>query len=120
MKTILATALLLALCASAPPAACADAGDLLVAVGTVAKVDKDTLTVRTSDKPAKTLNLGLTGTSKFHLVSPQTRSGKTVLTQRSAEVSDLSPGQEIAVIYSTADKDTILLTAVIKAADDKK
>ena len=109
-----------ALCLSCLPATGADSGGLSTALGTVAKIDKDTLTVRTSDKPAKSLNLTLTGTSRVHVVSPQTRSGKTVLTQRSAEATDLSPGQEIAVIYTTADKDSVLLTAVIKAADDKK
>jgi|SRR5262245_13507610 len=120
MKTIVLCGFLVAMCLSCLPATGADAGDLSTAVGTVAKVEKETLTVRTSDKPVKSLNLTLTGTSRFHLVSPQTRSGKTVLTQRSAEATDLSPGQEIAVIYTAADKDSVLLTAVIKAADDKK
>ena len=97
----------------------AESSDFLTAVGTVEKFEKDTLTISTGDKPKKTVTLNVTGTSKFPLLAPQVRSGKTVITQRAAETSDLTAGQSIAVIYTVADKDNVLLTAVIKAVEKK-
>jgi len=95
----------------------AQSADFLTVVGHVEKFEKDTLKVTLGDKVKKTLELTVTGTSKFHLLAPQVRSGKTVITQRSAETSDLAPGQSIAVIYTVADKDNVLLTAVIKPVE---
>lgn len=48
------------------------------------------------------------------LFAPQFRSGKTVITQREAEASDLNKGQPIAAIYAGADKEVVLLNAVLK------
>ena len=96
----------------------AEHGALLTAVGTVAQFEKDTLTIVPADK-AKRLDLKVTGTSNIFLLTPQVRSGKTVLTQRSVTTSDLAAGQSVAVIYSTADKESVLLTAVIKPAENK-
>lgn len=97
----------------------AESPDFSTVVGTVDKFEKETLTITTGDKPKKSVQLKVTGTSKFHLLSPQVRSGKTVITQRSAETSDLVDGQSIAVIYTVADKENVLLTAVIKAVEKK-
>ena len=98
----------------------AESSDFSTVVGTVDKFEKETLTIMTGDKPKKSVQLNVTGTSKFHLLAPQVRSGKTVITQRSAETSDLTAGQSIAVIYTVADKENVLLTAVIKVADKEK
>jgi predicted SnoaL-like aldol condensation-catalyzing enzyme len=100
----------------------AESPDFITLVGHVDKFEKDTLTVTVGDKTkkdksAKTVELSVTGTSKFHQLVPQVRAGKTVITQRSAETTDLAPGQSIAIIYTVADKDNVLLTAVIKTAD---
>ena len=49
--------------------------------------------------------------------APQVRSGKTVITQRTAEATDLTKGQSIAVIYAEAAKEYILLNAVLKPVE---
>ena len=98
----------------------AESPDFSTVVGTVDKFEKETLTIITGDKLKKSVQLNVTGTSKFHLLAPQVRSGKTVITQRSAEASDLVAGQSIAVIYTVADKENVLLTAVIKVVDKEK
>ena len=98
----------------------AESPDFSTAVGTVSKIEKEMLTITTGEKPTKTVVLKLTGTSKFHLLSPQVRSGKTVITQRSAEASDLTVGQSIAVIYTVAEKDHVLLTAVTKLVEKER
>jgi hypothetical protein len=120
MRTILCAGFVLTLCLLHLSAVHAESADFSTVVGTVVKFDSDTLTIQTTDKPVKKVALSVTGTSRFHLLSPQVRAGKTVITQRSAEASDLTPGQSIAVIYTLADKEPILLTAVIKAMEDKK
>jgi hypothetical protein len=89
-------------------------------IGSVEKFDKDTLTVTMNEKSKKTVELKVAGTSKFHLLAPQLRGAKTVITQRSAETTDLAAGQSIAVIYTVADKENVLLTAVIKPAETEK
>ena len=73
-------------------------------------LEKGRLTISIGDKSKKTVELKVTGTSKFHLMSPQVRAGKTVITQRSAETSDLTPGQSIAVIYTVVNKENVVLT----------
>ena len=92
----------------------ADSSDLDTALGTVEKFDKESVTITLSDKPKKSIELKITGTSNFTLFAPQVRSGKTIITQRKAEASDLNKGQPIAVIYAGADKENVLLNAVLK------
>lgn len=101
-------------------AARAEGPDFLTVIGTVEKLEKETLIITTHDKPKKSVELKITGTSKFHLLTPQNRGGKTVMTQRAAETTDLEHGQSIAVIYTLADKENVLLTAVVKALDKEK
>src|SRR5262249_23507879 len=110
MQTTLHPLLVLVTCLLLTSMAHADPPDFSSAVGTVGKFEKEGLTINAGDKSKKTLELKVTGTSKFHLMSPQVRSGKTVITQRSAETSDLTPGQSIAVIYTVVDKENVLLT----------
>ena len=98
----------------------AESPDFSTAVGTVEKFEKEMLTITTGDKPKKTVELKVTGTSKFHLLAPQVRSGKTVITQRAAETNDFTAGQSIAVIYTVAEKENVLLTGVIKVVDKEK
>jgi hypothetical protein len=119
MNTCLRPLLVLAVCLTAT-FAYAESPALSTATGTVEKVEKETLAVHTGEKPGKTLRLKITGTSRFSMLSPQVRDGKTVLTQRTVEASDLAAGQSIAVIYTLADKETVLLHAVIKPLDEKK
>ena len=51
------------------------------------------------------LRLKITGTSNFFLLTPQMRAGKTVLTQKTAEATDLVKGQSVAVIYAEVEKE---------------
>ena len=96
---------------------------LSTASGVVDKVDKETLTIKPramDGKFQKALTLNLTGTSKVAVIAPQKRSEKVVLTQREIEAKDLVPGQVVAVIYSEAGKDgLVLLTAVAHPAPSK-
>ena len=92
----------------------ADSTDFETAVGTVEKFDKESVTITLADKPKKSIELKITGTSNFTLFAPQVRSGKTVITQRKAEATDLAKGQFVAVIYAEADKEYVLLNAVLK------
>ena len=92
----------------------ADSPDFDTAVGTVEKFDKESVTIALADKPKKSIELKITGTSNFTLFAPQVRSGKTVITQRKAEATDLAKGQFVAVIYAEADKEYVLLNAVLK------
>ena len=92
----------------------ADSNDFDTAVGTVEKFDKESVTIALADKPKKSIELKITGTSNFTLFAPQVRSGKTVITQRKAEATDLAKGQFVAVIYAEADKEYVLLNAVLK------
>ncbi len=98
----------------------ADHPALAVAHGVVDKADKDTLAVKPRDAAGrfqKALTLKLTGTSKVAVLAPQTRGGKTVLTQRDGSAADLAAGQEVAVIYAEAGKDgMVLLSAVAQPA----
>ena len=95
----------------------ADSPDIDTAVGTVEKFDKESVTITLADKPKKSIELKITGTSNFTLFAPQVRSGKTVITQRKAEATDLAKGQFVAVIYAEADKEYVLLNAVLKPID---
>ena len=92
----------------------ADSPDFDTATGTVEKFDKESVTITLAAKAKKSIELKITGTSNFSLFAPQVRSGKTVITQRKAEATDLTKGQSIAVIYAEVDKEYVLLNAVMK------
>jgi hypothetical protein len=119
MTTYIRPLLVLAVCLTAT-FAYAESPALSTATGTVEKAEKEMVAIHTGERPGKTLKLKITGTSKFTMLLPLVRDGKTVLTQRTAEASDLAAGQSIAVIYTLADKETVLLHAVFKALDEKK
>ena len=95
----------------------ADSPEFNTAVGTVEKIDKHAVTVTLADKAKKSIEFKITGTSNFALFAPQVRSDKTIITQRKAEATDLTKGQFIAVIYAEADKEYVLLSAVMKPLD---
>lgn len=95
----------------------AELPDFATAVGSVEKFDKVSVTITLADKPKKSIELKITGTSNFTVFAPQVRSGKTVITQRKAEATDLTKGQSIAVNYADADKEYILLNAVLKPVE---
>ena len=97
----------------------AELPDFATAVGTVEKFDKDSVTITLADKAKKSVDLKITGTSNFSLFAPQVRSGKMVITQRNAEATELAKGQSIAVIYAEADKEYVLLNAVMKPVEKK-
>lgn len=102
--------------------AAADASALATASGAVAKVDKDSLTIRTrgpDGKFGKELKLKLTGTSKISTLASQSRAGKTVVVQRDTEAKDLQPKQMIAVIYTTGAAGTVVLSAVVQPLQGK-
>jgi hypothetical protein len=87
----------------------------------VEKVEKVTLTVKprgADGKFGKSLVLHLTGTSKVTTLTPQTREGKAVMTQKETDAKDLKADQAIGVIYS-AGENPVLLSAVVTAATDK-
>lgn len=120
MQTTFRNLAVLVTCLLLTSVACAEPPDFSTVVGTVVKFEKETLTISTGDKAKNTVELKVTGTSKFHLMSPQVRAGKTVITQRSAETSDLISGQSIAVIYTVVEKENVLLTAVTKSVEKAK
>ena len=95
----------------------AELPNFATAVGTVEKFDKDSVTITLADKAKKSVDLKITGTSNFSLFAPQVRSGKTVITQRKAEATDLAKGQSIAVIYAEADNEYVLMNAVMKTVE---
>jgi hypothetical protein len=96
---------------------------LEAAHGVVDKSDKDSLTIKPragGGQFQKAVTLHVTGTSKVTLVTTQTRSGKAVLTQRDADVKDLTAGQAVAVIYAEAGTDgPVLLSAVAQPTTGK-
>ena len=99
------------------PALAAD--PLMTATGTIDKVEKDSLTIRPrgpDGKFEKAVTLKLTGTSKISTLAPQTRGGKTVLTQKDTDAKDLKAKQTIAVIYTSGSAGTVLLAAVVQPA----
>lgn len=100
----------------------ADNAPVAIAAGTVAKVDKDTLTIRPrgpDGKFDKELKLKLTGTSKITTLAPQTRQGKTVIVQRDTVAQDLQQKQTIAVIYANDPAGPVLLSAVAEPVSKK-
>jgi hypothetical protein len=86
----------------------------------VDKAEKDSVTVKPRSATGqfqKAVTLRVTGTSKVAVLTPQTRGGKVVITQRDTEVKDLSPGQAVAVIYAEVGSDgPVLLSAVAQPA----
>jgi hypothetical protein len=114
-----ALALLLSLAglaaAQEPPA-------LATAQGVVEKVGRDSVTVRprgADGRFEKSLVLKVTGTTRVSRLAPQTRGGKTVLTQTDTEVKDLHPRQAIAFIYTGGKDEGVLLHAVVEPASEK-
>ena len=95
----------------------ADSPGFDTAVGTVEKFDKHAVTISLADKSKKSIEFKITGTSNFSLFAPQVRSDKTIITQRKAEAADLTKGQFVAIIYAEADKEYVLLSAVMKPMD---
>lgn len=98
-------------------ATAADAPALATAHGSVEKVEKESLTIKTrgaDGKFGKSLLLKLTGTSRVTVLTPQNRDGKVVLTQKDAEVKSLEPKQVIAVIYADEKDEPVLLSAVVE------
>ena len=92
----------------------AEPPDFVAVVGTVEKCDKELVTITLADKAKKAVDLKITGTSNFFIIAKQLRAGKAVLAQRKAKAADLAKGQAIAAIYAEADKEFILLNAVIR------
>lgn len=105
--------------------ACAWAGDpppLLLAQGTVEKVDASTLTVKPrgpDGKFGKNLVLKLTGTSMVKTVSSRLQKGKMVIVQSDASIKDLQTKQVIALVYTMAQDSPVLLTAVVQPPREK-
>ncbi len=94
---------------------------LMTAQGTVDKVEKDSLTIRPrgpDGKFGKSIMLQVTGTSKITTLIPQTRAGKTVMTQKDTDAKEVQPKQKIAVIY-TEGASPVLLSAVVQPASAK-
>jgi hypothetical protein len=113
-SNVCAFLLLAGVCLAADPT-------LMTAQGTVDKVEKDSLTVRPrgpDGKFGKSLVLQLTGTTKITTLIPQSRAGKTVMTQKDTDAKDLQPKQAIAVIYAEGTP-PVLLSAVVQPAPDK-
>lgn len=101
-------------------AACVQAADpppLLLAQGTVEKVDANTLTVkpRSPDgKFGKNVVLKLTGTSTVKTLSPRMQKGNVVIAQTEANFKDLQAKQSIAIVYTMVKDSPVLLTAVVQ------
>jgi hypothetical protein len=91
---------------------------LVTATGLVEKADKDSVTVRPrgpDGKFGKSVVLKLTGTSKVSTLGQRKSGGKVTLTQRDTDAKDLQKNQAIAVIYTTASGEPVLLAAVVQA-----
>lgn len=88
-----------------------------MARGTVDKVEKDQLSVRTRNADGTfgaTLTLKVTGTSRLSLLTVQMRSGKPVNVQRDFDVKDLKAKQPITMIYTAGPAGDVLLAAVVQ------
>jgi hypothetical protein len=95
---------------------------LAAARGTVAKVEKDSLTIKprgADGRFEKELTLLVTGTSRVTQLSLQNRSGKIVAVQQDAQLKNLNPGDAVAVIYAESPDGLILLSAVVQPAPSK-
>ena len=90
--------------------------------GVIEKVGKDAITIQprtASGTFGKHMVLRVTGTSRITMLGSQVRSGKTVFMQKDAELKTLQAKQPIAVIYTTAKSDSVVLTAVVQPAPGK-
>ncbi|HZY83250.1 MAG TPA: hypothetical protein VFE78_00350 [Gemmataceae bacterium] len=120
VRAMLAAALVLA--AGVAWAADAPALKVETADGTVAKVGKDTLEVRTrgaDGRFGKAVTFKVTGTTKLTTVTAQKRAGKEVATQKDTDLKDLQPNQPIALIYTKVGASPVLLAAVAQPAPAK-
>ncbi len=99
-----------------------DATPLIAAHGVIEKVGKETLTIQPRTPGGtfgKQLVLQVTGTSRLTLLGSQMRAGKLVFVQKEVDLKTLKAKQPIAVVYTTAKSDSVLLTAVVQPAPGK-
>jgi hypothetical protein len=116
-----ALALLIAIGISACVCA-ADPPPLLIAQGTVEKVDAATLTVRPrgpDGKFGKNLVLKITGTSTVKTLTPRQQKGSVVMAQTDTKPKDLQAKQSIALVYTMVKDSPVLLTAVVQPPSEK-
>jgi hypothetical protein len=95
---------------------------LATAQGVVDKVEKDSLTIRPRGPDGrfdKSIKLRLTGTSQITTLTSAKRGAKTVVVQRTADARDLSPKQNVAIIFTTDSSGPVLLSAVAQPAGGK-
>jgi hypothetical protein len=121
LRLLIPAAILVLLTAFSSPPAGDPTPRLMVAQGTVDKAEKESLTIKprgADGKFQKTMTLKMTGTSRVTTLSPQTREGKQVLTQKETDAKDLQANQAIAVIYADGDPPT-LLSAVVESVVEK-
>jgi hypothetical protein len=88
---------------------------LSTASGMVSKVGADSVTIRPrgpDGRFGKNLTLAVTGTSKVSVVTEEKRGSKLVFVQRDISPKDLEEKQNVTVIYATAGKGAVLLSAV--------
>lgn len=100
--------------AADPPALKVETAD-----GSVSKVNKDTLAIRTrgpDGRFGKAVTFKVTGTTKLTTVTAQKRAGKDVATQRDTDLKDLRPNQPIAIIYTNVGGSPVLLAGVAQPA----
>lgn len=115
----------LALAIGVSLSACVWAGDpppLLLAQGTVEKVDASTLTVKPrapDGKFGKNLVLKITGTSTVKTLSPRMQKGNVTIAQLDTKVKDLQAKQTIALVYTMVKDSPVLLTAIVQPPTEK-
>jgi hypothetical protein len=103
--------------AADPPALKVETAD-----GTVSKVNKDSLAIRTrgpDGRFGKAVTFKVTGTTKLTTVTAQKRAGKDVATQRDTDLKDLQANQPIAIIYTNVGGTPVLLAGVAQPAPAK-
>jgi hypothetical protein len=117
--------LILALMVAVGFAACVRAADpppLLLAQGTVEKVDAATLTVKPrgpDGKFGKNLVLKITGTSTVKTLAPRMQKGTVVIAQTESNFRDLQAKQTIALVYTMVKDSPVVLTAVVQPPGGK-
>jgi hypothetical protein len=95
---------------------------VFLAQGTVDKVEKESLTVRTREpdgKFGKSVVLKVTGTSRITTLRVRMQAGKTVATQKDTDLKDLEPKQAIVVVYMMIQDMPVLLTAIAQLPEEK-
>lgn len=96
---------------------------LVAAQGTIEKVDKDAVTLRTrasEGKPSRNLVLKLTTASRLTTLRMHQRTGAASFDQKELRPEDLKRQQEIAVIYVAASPENVLLSAVVQPAAERE